>query len=227
MIHDRLKHRFTVFIAALFSSSLASSSFALADDFPQWRGVNRDGVINENNLMQELPEGELPRKWSVPIGSGYSGPTVAKGKVYVTDRGIGESDNQVERILCFDEESGKQISRDWLTDVDWHKTKAFSLGLTGMFINRAARERDGIVTEGAEFKAVKAEIIDKAGSWFAYKDQKIGQGRENVKNFLRDNPSIAKEVESRILENAGIVEKAMMEGDVEPKNKSDKDKAEE
>ena len=60
-----------------------------------------------------------------------------------------------------DEESGKQISRDWLVDVDWHKTKAFSLGLTGMFINRAARERDGIVTEGAEFKAVKAEIIDK------------------------------------------------------------------
>ena len=31
---------------------------------------------------------------------------------------------------------------------------------------------------------MKAEIIDKAGSWFAYKDQKIGQGRENVKNFL-------------------------------------------
>ncbi|MAU93563.1 MAG: nucleotide pyrophosphatase [Planctomycetes bacterium] len=60
-----------------------------------------------------------------------------------------------------DEESGKQISRDWLADVDWHKTKAFSLGLTGMFINRAARERDGIVAEGAEFKAVKAGIIDK------------------------------------------------------------------
>jgi recombination protein RecA len=64
---------------------------------------------------------------------------------------------------------------------------------------------------------VKAEIIDKAGSWFAYKDQKIGQGRENVKNFLRDNPDIAKEIENKILENAGIVEKAMMEGEIESK----------
>ena len=60
-----------------------------------------------------------------------------------------------------DAESGKRISRDWLQDVDWHKTKAFSLGLTGMFINRVARERDGIVAEGEEFKAVKAEIVDK------------------------------------------------------------------
>ena len=74
---------------------------------------------------------------------------------------------------------------------------------------------------------VKAEIIDKAGSWFAYKDQKIGQGRENVKNFLRDNPSIAQEVENRILQNAGIVEKAMMEGEVESKKKTEKDKTEE
>ncbi len=60
-----------------------------------------------------------------------------------------------------DEASGKQISRDWLQDVDWHKTKAFSLGLTGMFINRAARERDGIVAEGDELEAVKAEIVAK------------------------------------------------------------------
>ena len=69
---------------------------------------------------------------------------------------------------------------------------------------------------------VKAEIIDKAGSWFAYKDQKIGQGRENVKNFLRDNPPIAQEIENRILQNAGIVEKAMMEGEIKPKVKEEK-----
>ena len=56
-------------------------------------------------------------------------------------------------------------------------------------------------------------------SWFAYKNTKIGQGRENVKNFLNDNPSIAKEIENQILENAGIVEKAMMEGKVESKEK--------
>lgn len=60
-----------------------------------------------------------------------------------------------------DEASGKQTSRDWLLDVDWSKTKAFSLGLTGMFINRTARERDGIVAEGAELEALKAEIVGK------------------------------------------------------------------
>jgi len=63
---------------------------------------------------------------------------------------------------------------------------------------------------------VKAEIIDKSGSWFAYKEHKIGQGRENVKTFLRENPKLAKEIESKIFENAGIVQKAMMEGDVSP-----------
>ena len=62
---------------------------------------------------------------------------------------------------------------------------------------------------------VKAEIIDKSGSWYSYKDEKIGQGRENVKSFLKENPSIAKELENKILQNAGIVEKAMMEGDME------------
>jgi recombination protein RecA len=62
-------------------------------------------------------------------------------------------------------------------------------------------------------------FIDKSGSWFAYKNTKIGQGRENVKNFLNDNPTIAKEIENQILQNAGIVEKAMMEGKVENKEK--------
>ena len=66
---------------------------------------------------------------------------------------------------------------------------------------------------------VKAEIIDKSGSWFAYNDHKIGQGRDNVKNYLKENPNIAKEIETRILENAGIVEKAMMEGEISPEKK--------
>ena len=70
---------------------------------------------------------------------------------------------------------------------------------------------------------MKAEIIDKSGSWFSYKNTKIGQGRENVKNFLNDNPTIAKEIENQILQNAGIVEKAMMEGKVENKDKEAKE----
>ena len=66
---------------------------------------------------------------------------------------------------------------------------------------------------------VKVGAIEKSGAWFSYKGNKIGQGRENVKYFLNDNPTIAKEIENQILQNAGIVEKAMMEGKVENKEK--------
>ena len=51
---------------------------------------------------------------------------------------------------------------------------------------------------------VKLDIVDKAGAWFSYGDSKIGQGRENSKVFLNDNPEIAKEIERKILESMGI-----------------------
>ncbi len=60
-----------------------------------------------------------------------------------------------------DEASGKPIGRDWCQDVDWSRTRAFSLGLTGIFINRQARERDGIVAEGRELRELKDEIRAK------------------------------------------------------------------
>ena len=43
-------------------------------------------------------------------------------------------------------------------------------------------------------------MINKSGSWYAYKDQKIGQGKENAKIFLKENPEIAKEIKDKILE---------------------------
>jgi len=51
---------------------------------------------------------------------------------------------------------------------------------------------------------VKLDIIDKAGAWFSYGDTKIGQGRENAKVFLKDNPSISKEIEDKILNSMGV-----------------------
>ena len=51
---------------------------------------------------------------------------------------------------------------------------------------------------------VKMDIIDKAGAWFSYNDSKIGQGKENSKKFLIDNPDIATEVENKILESMGV-----------------------
>jgi predicted AlkP superfamily phosphohydrolase/phosphomutase len=54
---------------------------------------------------------------------------------------------------------GAEISGDWFEAVDWSRTRAFSLGLTGMFINRRGREQSGIVNEGEEYEALKNELI--------------------------------------------------------------------
>jgi recombination protein RecA len=62
---------------------------------------------------------------------------------------------------------------------------------------------------------VKAGIVDKSGAWFAYNGAKIGQGRENSKAFLRENPKIAHEIEQKVRANAGLIEEALL-GEPEP-----------
>ena len=62
---------------------------------------------------------------------------------------------------------------------------------------------------------VKANIIEKSGSWLSYKGERVGQGRENAKTFLKDNPKIANEIERAIRSNAGVADMllAAPEGD--------------
>ena len=62
---------------------------------------------------------------------------------------------------------------------------------------------------------VKAGVIEKSGSWFAYNGDKLGQGRENAKLFLRDNPSVALEIENKIKADAGHLSTEMI-GDSSP-----------
>lgn len=88
-------------------ASLALLSAAGADDWPQWRGVNRDGQWREKGLIQKFAAPQIPIKWRVPVGSGYSGPTVANGRVYLTDR-ISEP-QQLERVHCFDAKTGEKV----------------------------------------------------------------------------------------------------------------------
>jgi recombination protein RecA len=57
---------------------------------------------------------------------------------------------------------------------------------------------------------VKAGVVEKSGAWFSCDSQRIGQGRENAKQFLRDNPAMAESVEQRIRAQAGVVANAMM-----------------
>jgi recombination protein RecA len=57
---------------------------------------------------------------------------------------------------------------------------------------------------------VKAGVVDKSGSWFSYGDQRIGQGRENVKQFLAENIDMADEIERKVRANAGLIAEAII-----------------
>ena len=59
---------------------------------------------------------------------------------------------------------------------------------------------------------VNANIVEKAGAWFSYNSERIGQGRENAKKFLRENPAVATTIENAVRENAGLVAEAMLVG---------------
>jgi len=58
---------------------------------------------------------------------------------------------------------------------------------------------------------VKAGIVEKSGSWFSYDSQRLGQGRENAKTFLQDNPDIADKIEHSIRQNAGLIAEQLLE----------------
>lgn len=72
----------------------------------------------------------------------------------------------------------------------------------------------GISTEGDILDlAAQVNIIVKSGAWYAYNDAKIGQGRENAKQYLRDNPEIRAEVENKVRAHFGLKEDAVMAAD--------------
>jgi outer membrane protein assembly factor BamB len=79
-----------------------------AADWPQWRGPDRDGIWHETGIIESFPTNGLRVCWRVPIGRGWSSPVVAKGRVYVSDVEVVQS-NATERVLCFDETSGKLV----------------------------------------------------------------------------------------------------------------------
>ena len=105
---------------------LLSSSFAVAEDWPQWRGPQRDGVWRETGIVDSIPKDGLPVAWRVPVGLGYAGPAVADGKVFLADYektsgtiknspgGVTELTGN-ERLRCFDVKTGKEL---WTTKYD-------------------------------------------------------------------------------------------------------------
>lgn len=95
-------------VAAALSLSLLFSATLAADDWPQWRGLNRDGVWNESGVPEKFPPGGLEIRWRAPVGAGLSSPIVARGRVYVTDSEL-RKPKAWERVHCFDEKTGQAL----------------------------------------------------------------------------------------------------------------------
>ena len=84
---------------------------------------------------------------------------------------------------------------------------------------------EGISKEGSILDmAVKLDIIEKSGAWFSYNNAKIGQGRENVKKYLRENPEIAAEIEEKVRDNYNKAFEEALSGDEEEEKEEEEDK---
>jgi recombination protein RecA len=72
---------------------------------------------------------------------------------------------------------------------------------------------------------VKANVVEKSGAWFSYDSQRIGQGRENAKSFLRQNLDVANRIEVAVRQNAGLIAEAIITGETADKDDLDDDEA--
>ena len=93
------------------------------DDWPQWLGPERDSVWRETGIVSSFPAGGPPVVWRTEIGSGYSGPAVAKDRVYVFDHQFSQASDKpanafargkipgAESVLCLDAVNGKVLWR--------------------------------------------------------------------------------------------------------------------
>src|SRR5437667_437971 len=101
--------------------ALLAVAVARADDWPQWLGPQRDGVWRESGIVEKFPADGPRVRWRTPVGSGYTGPAVAQGRVFVMDRqlaaGATNPDDPfakatipgTERVLCLDAADGRVL----------------------------------------------------------------------------------------------------------------------
>lgn len=118
---------------------------ASKDEWPQWRGYRRDGISGETGLLTAWPRGGPRRLWRTRVGGGFSSPSVAGGRVYVTDKKGDE-----ERVLCLDAENGKEVwayryavdyaglareyARGPRATPTVHDGRVYTVGATGVFL---------------------------------------------------------------------------------------------
>jgi outer membrane protein assembly factor BamB len=95
-------------LTAALTLLLLCAFVSQAEDWPQWRGPNRDGVCGETGLLESFPAGGLAVRWRVPAGWGFSSPVVAQGRVYLADSEVVKPAAR-ERVRCFEETTGKAL----------------------------------------------------------------------------------------------------------------------
>ena len=107
----------TTLALACAAACLAAASGAAAEDWPQWRGVDRDAVWRDTGIVERFADSGLVVKWRAPVRGGFAGPAVAGGRVFVLDYretpGSRTMDGH-ERLVALDEETGEvSWTREW------------------------------------------------------------------------------------------------------------------
>ncbi len=100
---------------------IVSTAAVKADDWPQWLGPQRDGVWRETGILEKFPKDGPKVRWRFELSNGYSGPAVANGRVYITDRVLAKDAKNPsnpfakdpvkgeERVFCLNDKDGKEI----------------------------------------------------------------------------------------------------------------------
>src|SRR5688500_18895663 len=101
----------------LLAGMVTAHTVFAGDDWPEWRGAGRGGVWNETGIVDTFPADGLKVRWRTPIQSGYAGPSVARGRVFLTDSRRTKGNKAIERAIAIDEHTGAVLwTQEWTTD---------------------------------------------------------------------------------------------------------------
>ncbi len=133
----------------------------LGEDWPEWRGTGRLGIWAETGILTSFPSEGLKIRWRVPVRSGFSGPAVASGRVFLTDFVRVQGNRGTERALCLEERTGKTLwSKEWEADYT---------GLMDTYASgpRATPTVDGerVFIQGASGRLLCLDVKTGAVSW--------------------------------------------------------------
>ncbi len=135
-------------IALVLVLAAGGPGLAAAEDWPQWRGAGRLGVWHEEGIVDRFPDSGLHVAWRTPLGSGYAGPAVAGGRVFVLDWRQDPDSRTLdgtERVVALDEETGAVL---------W--THAWSTSYQGLMARYAIGPRATPTVDGDRVYAVGA-----------------------------------------------------------------------